>query len=642
MRYLKLVIALCIPIIGWGYVFIYLLHKHPRRVAIGTGVVLFPWLYAAFGRLSVVRGTARRFHLFRAVAGLVVFTVAGSIILALGVLNAQIDTPTSTSYLLQFVLVGAFGHLAVLLSLATGVISYSLVDILASILLVGGVGLTMVRLRPEEAPPTPASESSSESGDPLDDERFFMPVSRTFESEGDPILHGSGLRRTGNRTRSVFGSLVSDGGTSSNQPADVPAGTHVPFKRNYSTLVLGASGFGKTEAIRILVNQMQATEDEPVVVFDYKSEYQTMFTDAETVVLSPETSTHYWNVFAEAETEDEFRDVAERIFPDTEAEQIGENRVFFNGARQLFTASLKLLVREDEFTAPDNADLREFLQKASWRQLHEALQEHSDLAGTAGTHLDPEAPKMALSHYDFLMQRIEDVFVGDFAVSGTFSIREYMQNPAGRVLILDMPQTASGAAEPAFRFFLDRAMEYALNDPTRQTYFLLDEFARVPHLEEIENLTGAGRSQKAQGILGLQGISQLKSNYDEDYAYDILASITQEILLRPGDKESLAYILDRLGKEQYVVRDEAPASFFEALTSADIAWTAGEAYQERVEESHRLSEAEVQQFDKGEAVLMNEAGWVQAQLPMWERLPAHQREILSSVGTQQRATDPAS
>jgi hypothetical protein len=388
----------------------------------------------------------------------------------------------------------------------------------------------------------------------------------------------------------------------------------VPMKRNQSMLVLGQPGVGKTESIKLLANQMTADPDEPFVVFDYKDEYQGLFDDDRTVVLSLTGSTVRWNVFREVDHEREFDEVAKRFFTEEEADRQGDNAFFVKGARQVLSAILKYHHRR--YDAPTNADLADYVRRKSYDEVAPDMERagHADLAGSVKSYLDPDASKMALSVFAFLQQTVNEVFTQEFAAEdGAFSVREYMRDPAGEVLILDMPSRGSESVVPAFRFFVDWAIQYALEDADRASYFILDEFARVPGLENIEDLTGAGRSRKAQGILGLQGISQLYSGYDENYADDILAGVTQEILMRTGDDRSTEYVQNRLGEIQYTSRREKPTKWYEFGPFAST--------QETVETAYPISEAEIQRFDRGEAVVMTEDGWARVQLPMWSDLP---------------------
>src|SRR6056297_664671 len=48
----------------------------------------------------------------------------------------------------------------------------------------------------------------------------------------------------------------------------------VGLQKDRSLLVLGETGAGKTETMQLITHQMQASRDEPFVVFDYKGEYR--------------------------------------------------------------------------------------------------------------------------------------------------------------------------------------------------------------------------------------------------------------------------------------------------------------------------------------------------------------------------------
>jgi len=69
-----------------------------------------------------------------------------------------------------------------------------------------------------------------------------------------------------------------------------------------------------------------------------------------------------------------------------------------------------------------------------------------------------------------------------------------MDDPQGRTLLLDFPITEGDAVQPAFRFFIDWAARFALADD-QDTYFVLDEFARLPGLRKIGDLINAGRGE---------------------------------------------------------------------------------------------------------------------------------------------------
>lgn len=405
----------------------------------------------------------------------------------------------------------------------------------------------------------------------------------------------------------------------------------VPFSRSKSVLVLGESGSGKTESIRLMTNQLQSEPDEPFIVFDYKDEYrEDVFADDEYVHLSLRDGDVTWNLFEEADEERDLREFGRMLFPD-ENEQ-SENAFFEKGARQIFVAVTRVMYRE--FDNPHNAHIQRVFRKHTFRTLPEIFDGHPDLFGNIQEYLDEENPRTSQSVFAFVTQTVEDVFIDDFAAeSGAFSIREYMADPDGQKLILDIPQQNTQSVAPAFRFFIDQAIKHSLQDGDRNAYFVLDEFARVPDLDQIENLTGAGRAMGSQAILGLQGISQLRRHYDEDYANDILAGVTQEILMRPSDQRTVEYMQNRTGEQEYTTRREKPKKLFES----DAFDTTQESYNTR----YLIQTSELQRFNDGEAIVMTTDGWQRGQLPMWHQLSGAMRAGLSGAEFDLRPPLPA-
>ena len=209
-----------------------------------------------------------------------------------------------------------------------------------------------------------------------------------------------------------------------------------------SILALGATRSGKTETGKWIVDGMQADENEPMVVYDHKEDYQQFFDEIgrEYITLSASGSTHTWNIFAEIERESDADEIARAIF--AEIEQAGGLSGAFFGptARQIFAAVLKYLCREaDEDANLSNESVVGFFREHGPKEAYEALcsDGKGDLAGIAAA-INPDAGDTQQSGvWANVQKHVTDVFTSDFARAPTderssISICEYVEKPRGQ------------------------------------------------------------------------------------------------------------------------------------------------------------------------------------------------------------------
>lgn len=376
----------------------------------------------------------------------------------------------------------------------------------------------------------------------------------------------------------------------------------VPLRKDRSILVLGETGAGKTETIKLFTHQMQAGTDDPFVVFDYKGEYQESFEHENLIHLSSTDATEYWNLFAEIEREADIDEIGRALFPHTDGSEF-----FSQAGRQLFVAVVTYLHREAQAadTTPTNADLVAFVQSTDKQEMHERLTDHSDLTAAASA-IDPDSERQAAGVYANFQQVIADLFRGDFAEAGEFSIREYMDDPQGRTLLLDFPITEGDAVQPAFRFFIDWAARFALANE-QDTYFVLDEFARLPGLRKMGDLINAGRGRNTQLLLGVQSVAQLHDTYGKDRANALLSGLVQSVIMRVGDAASVEYTQSQIGREKQ--RRSVPVHDRNGRSVGR---------QELQDETHPIVESDLERLDDGEAVVVVPDGWLRGLIARFE------------------------
>lgn len=365
----------------------------------------------------------------------------------------------------------------------------------------------------------------------------------------------------------------------------------VQLEMDRSVLVLGETGSGKTEAIRVLAHQLQAEPDEAFVIFDYKQDYQLFFADENIITLSSRGSTVTWNVFLEIENDEDYGEIAKAIFAGAET----DNDYFTNAATQVLADVLRLIeIHAKPGEIPTNADLIGFVSEADVDHMREWFSEE-DL--TAQKHL-PEGVEASSNIVSILEERVKAVFRGDFAEAGTFSVREYMADPRGAILVLDFPIQQSSSIQPIFRLLIDWSIRFGLQD-VRPSYYILDEFAALPKLDMLERLINAGRAYNCYGILGVQAVPQLHDTYGKDKAESLLSGMAQEIHLRVG-QGSVDYCRKRIGRER-VERNVGPDDDDEWFVDVD-------ENDKRVFEDYPIGEDTLQNFEAGRGIVHTPSG----------------------------------
>ena len=384
----------------------------------------------------------------------------------------------------------------------------------------------------------------------------------------------------------------------------------------YSVLILGATRSGKTEVAKHRVYQMLHDWDGPMVIFDYKRDFQEFF-DAigvSYIRISMEDSSHIWNVFGEFDDELDIDEFARALFPEPSGDG-GSSDHFEETARQAFAAVLKMLVREaggvEELS---NHIIRHYFQTSGAEDIYEDLSEYPDLRASQSALNVERNAKHAQDVYSTLQRTVNDVFVGDFARSPEqwgFAIRDYMNDPQGVPLVLDYPKDRGASTEPLFRFMIDWAARFALDDPERQHYFVLDEFARIPHLRSIGDLLNVGGGDGVQVLVTLQSVTQMYANYGRDRGKSLLAGLVTKACLRANDDETVRFIRESIGTEFVEYTKHVDTRYSEVLEKEV------ETNREtKEEEEHVFAKGDIQRWDQGVGVVVTPDGWVFGYIPM--------------------------
>lgn len=380
----------------------------------------------------------------------------------------------------------------------------------------------------------------------------------------------------------------------------------------YSILLLGATRSGKTEAAKHIVRQqLLRFGDGVMVVFDYKRDYQDFF-DAlgiDYIRLSLRDSTHVPNIFREFDDEMAIDEFARGMFPDGGGRRDGGSAEHFDDvARQTFAAILKMLWRDRD--DPDNATVRQYFLASDPEAIFEDLSAHDDLVAARSSMNVETNAKHAQNTYITLQKQVKEVFVGDFARSPAdgeqaFSFREAYESPPGKPIVLDFPKNKGDSTKPLFRFYLDWAARFALDNSQRQDYFILDEFARIPNLRKIGDLLNVGAGDRVQVVCALQSVNQMYANYGRDRGNALLSGLVSKILLRANDSDTVEFIRDSIGTE------------FQEYTKHVEKTDHGHVKRRETkeEEEHRFSKGQIRKWQPGVGAIVLPDRWAKGYMP---------------------------
>ncbi|GGM50441.1 type IV secretion system DNA-binding domain-containing protein [Haloarcula argentinensis] len=380
----------------------------------------------------------------------------------------------------------------------------------------------------------------------------------------------------------------------------------MPFTldQDVSTAVVGETGSGKTSMMKLLAYQFPYYSDTAVIAHDTGEDFQEFYEDLgfEVQRIRHEDSDVVWNLFKDADSESDFREVAGAIFGEADGHD-----PFHRPAKQTFAEMLMYLhlsaKKNNRRHALCHADIVSLLNEGHIA-LKEALDEFDRLDSG---HIDPDKGKGAQNVYQTIKENVDPVFTGDFGEYGEFSLQEYIENPEGRVLIIDSNPTELETLGPMYQLLVDWSIRYAMN-ASNPTVHILDEIDALPALTQVTNLTARGRKHKARALVGVQTIGQLKDTYST--ISGIVGNCPQGVYFGPGDTESTDFILDELGESRQYDRSEM-VSMSHQGRGENPRTQARDTYKEK--DKTPVTSGLLRDFQPGECVAVSRTTWVHGQ-----------------------------
>ena len=320
-------------------------------------------------------------------------------------------------------------------------------------------------------------------------------------------------------------------------------------------LLLGGIGTGKSYTMNHLIKNIRArmTADDVMVIFDTKRDYYREFWLPGDVVISNDDRAcgpdgpDYWNIFKEVTIDDRVEENVLEIVNNLFYEKVQRSsQPFFpNAAKGLFSALMLELIRnEDRKALRNNASLRAMFNSFSVPAMLKILGRHPDLKAMR-SYIDKSDSGQTQGVVAELQQLVREIFIGNFEKRGSLSIRELIRRRGGLVIFVEYDLSIGATLAPIYRLLIDLAIKQALcRDESEKgnTYFMLDEFRLLPHLQHVDNGVNFGRSLGAKFVIGVQNVDQIAAAYGENMAASLLSGFSTTIAFRVGDKNSRDYV----------------------------------------------------------------------------------------------------
>ena len=316
-------------------------------------------------------------------------------------------------------------------------------------------------------------------------------------------------------------------------------------------LITGATGAGKSMAIRSLLRQIQARGDLAIVVdpeCEYVSEfYRPVRGD---LILNPiDERCPYWSPWLELSEryyQADAATLAASLIPEPpRGYESGSDHFFRQSSRTLLESLLQVAAPHEPQSIPKLLELgRDQLKQAlSGTPAYSLIDPgaHEQGAGIIATVANATRPFLYLPPADG---------------RPPWSALEWAEHSQGW-LFVTMRDESSSAALPLANLWLDLIVGRLLNSVSdrRRVWIVVDELPVLGRQAKLETLVTRGRKRGLAAVLGFQSIAQLRRIYGHEQAAVLASMPSTKLLLRVDEPETAAFIARQIG-DRDALREE--------------------------------------------------------------------------------------
>lgn len=371
-------------------------------------------------------------------------------------------------------------------------------------------------------------------------------IQRTMSAQGQHTLADRVLGGTRLVSQEVLAAHVAQ----SDETRSLAIGP-VPIPRGIETrhfAFLGTTGSGKTTVLRQMLDRIEA-RGEAALVYDTSGEFIAHYYQPERgdVILNPfDARCAFWSPFDEISHPADADRIARQLVSETGSQ---DDDVWLETSRILVANMLRSLWAEGNCNLEA---LLEALQVKSKDQLKHWLG-HTSSARTFADDADRATGSVlfmlakAANLIQFL--RVEDDGAERFA------FRDFIAGLDARPgakpwIFVPRKEDYFEAAKPLMACWLECAASAVLGlspSPDRRIWFVLDELADLPRVENLARLLPEGRKFGAAIVLTFQALGQMRNRYGANIAEAMLACCNTKLFLQTVDRETRQWASQTIG-----------------------------------------------------------------------------------------------
>lgn len=324
--------------------------------------------------------------------------------------------------------------------------------------------------------------------------------------------------------------------------ADALAVGTVPIPERLETrhmAMVGTTGSGKTTALRQLMDGIEA-RGEAALIYDTSGEFVAHYYRPERgdVILNPfDDRCAFWTPFAEISHPADAARIAHHLVPETGHQ---DNDVWLQTSRILVANMIRKLWQEGNCSLPallDALQVRGKDELKTWLASTSSARTFADDADRAsGSVLFMLA--MASDLIQFL--QVDDNGGVPFAFRDFIHGLDKISGPRPWIFV-PRKEDYFQACKPLLACWLECAASAVLGlppSPDRRIWFILDELADLPRVDNLARLLPEGRKFGAAVVLTFQALGQMRHRYGPQIAESMLGCCNTKLFLQTIDSET--------------------------------------------------------------------------------------------------------